>query len=108
MEDYKGLDHLVRKGVLEAIERQQAAISDPQLEEELIQRAFAQGKVENTRMLSARISQPLFDHVEQACETIGCSKRKFVEQAMQHAVRYVDQVAEQEGLTQVTWEKSNA
>lgn len=99
MAKYKGLDQLIRKGVLESVELVETGISglSSKDREKLEQEAIKRSDME-LRQVCAKVAAPLADRLDSAVETVGCSKRQFIERALIAAIERVDEIAEDEGL----------
>lgn len=64
----------------------------PEMTEMFIQEAIKQNPAVPLKNICAHISLPLFERVEQTCQLLSLSKRKFVEMALQEALSQADSI----------------
>jgi hypothetical protein len=98
MTQYKGFEQLVRRGVLETIDRYETTLGSTSNDEALLEQTLSGSLPPDIKNVCAKVSKDLADRIDTAAALCSCTKRKFIEQALQQAVRYVDEVAEREGL----------
>lgn len=99
MAKYRGLDQLIRRGVLDTVETVETGMSGlrPEAREYLREEALKRSDME-LRQVCAKVAAPLADRLDRAVDTIGCSKREFLERAIIAAIDRVDEISDEEGL----------
>ncbi len=59
---------------------------------DLIDHAIAKGEDVPVRNMCAKVHPVLIEHVEDCCEQLGISKRRFIESAVANAVRETEEL----------------
>ena len=97
MTKFRGLDRLIRTGVLHNIQMLEEGISDPRLLDRLIDEDES-GKTKN---VCANPSIELAGQVDEAVSLLGCSKRRFIESAIIAALQRVEEIKDEEHFDEV-------
>lgn len=95
MTKYRGLDRLLRKGVLENIQIHQDGVSPQTVADQMIDSMPEGAHIKN---VCAKMSVQLVERLDNTISIIGCSKRRFVECALIAAMERAREIAEEEGL----------
>jgi len=97
MQKYRGLDRLIRRGVLHNIQMLEEGISDPRFLDRLIE----EDETGQTKNVCAKLSVHLSKRIDESVDMLGCSKRRFIESALIAALERVEEIKDEENFDEV-------